>query len=417
MSLVLRSIVVQHLEEAAALHRRRSALTGGPGSTLADLARYDERLAAHLDGVAVAGEDAWPLCEAALDRALPGAVFVAAVRAVQSRSSERLDALFEATANRPHARQEIILALGWLERDEIQSVAARLLGSPDPSKRMAGVPTCAAHGIDSAIASSLGIRDGHPSVQARVLRAAGELGLRNAAPSCAAAISCEDLECQFWAAWSAVLLGDRNRGLDALTLTGIEPGPHRARAFRLALQAMDNAAGHSVLQDLALDPQQLRWLIRGAGIMGNPGYVSWMIGHMTSDRTARAAGEAFSLVAGVDLVRLGLDRKPPAVFESGPSDDPDDPDVGLDPDKGLPWPDAARVDQWWEAHGSRFPKGIRYFMGAPVTREHCIAVLKDGYQRQRILAAQNLCLLEPGTPLFNTSAPAWRQQQLLARMA
>jgi hypothetical protein len=55
-------------------------------------------------------------------------------------------------------------------------------------------------------------------------------------------------------------------------------------------------------------------------------------------------------------------------------------------------------------------------MGAPVTREHCVHVLKTGYQRQRILAAHYLCLLEPGTPLFNTSAPAWRQQKLLARL-
>jgi hypothetical protein len=46
----------------------------------------------------------------------------------------------------------------------------------------------------------------------------------------------------------------------------------------------------------------------------------------------------------------------------------------------------------------------------------CIDVLKNGYQRQRILAAHYLCLLDPGTPLFNTSAPAWRQQRLLARM-
>jgi len=228
-------------------------------------------------------------------------------------------------------------------------------------------------------------------------------------------MSGDDLECQFWAAWSAVLLGDRHHGLQALTDIGMTPGPHRTRAFRLALQAMDAAAGHSVLQELALDPQQLRWLIQGAGIAGNPGYVSWVIGHMTSDRTARVAGEAFNLIAGADLARLGLDRKPPATYESVPSEDSDDQNA-LDPDEGLPWPDAARVDRWWEAHGSRFQKGVRHFVGAPVTREHCIEVLESGYQRQRILAAHYLCLLEPGTPLFDTSAPAWRQRRLLARM-
>jgi hypothetical protein len=32
------------------------------------------------------------------------------------------------------------------------------------------------------------------------------------------------------------------------------------------------------------------------------------------------------------------------------------------------------------------------------------------------VAAQYLRLLDHGTPLFNTSAPAWRQQRLLAKM-
>jgi uncharacterized protein (TIGR02270 family) len=88
----------------------------------------------------------------------------------------------------------------------------------------------------------------------------------------------------------------------------------------------------------------------------------------------------------------------------------------MDPDADLRWPDQRKVEQWWAANSSRFQPGQRCFMGAPVTREHCIAVLKNGYQRQRILAAHYLCLLEPGTPLFNTTAPAWRQQRLLAGM-
>jgi len=56
------------------------------------------------------------------------------------------------------------------------------------------------------------------------------------------------------------------------------------------------------------------------------------------------------------------------------------------------------------------------FHGRPVTVSYCINVLRNGHQRQRILAAHDLCLLEPGTPLFDTSAPAWRQQRWLAKM-
>jgi uncharacterized protein (TIGR02270 family) len=132
--------------------------------------------------------------------------------------------------------------------------------------------------------------------------------------------------------------------------------------------------------------------------------------------TARLAGEAFSLITAVDLEQSGLEGTRPENFESGPNDDPDDPNVDMDPDDGLPWPDHRKIEAWWAENESRFERRTRYFMGAPVTYEHCIHVLKNGYQRQRILAAHYLCLLEPGTPLFNTSAPAWRQQKLLAKM-
>jgi hypothetical protein len=50
------------------------------------------------------------------------------------------------------------------------------------------------------------------------------------------------------------------------------------------------------------------------------------------------------------------------------------------------------------------------------SRAQSLDVLKNSFQRQRVLAARALCLLEPGTPLFNTGAPAWRQRALLSQM-
>jgi uncharacterized protein (TIGR02270 family) len=180
---------------------------------------------------------------------------------------------------------------------------------------------------------------------------------------------------------------------------------------------MSAADGHEALRRLAVDSAQLRWVIEGSGIVGDSVYVPWLIKHMTDANTARLAGEAFSLITGVDFGQSRLEGKRPEGFESGPNDDPDDPNVDTDPDDSLPWPDVTKIENWWEANRALFPKGTRYFMGAPVTREHCFDVLKNGYQRQRILAAHYLCLLEPGTPLFNTSAPARRQQRLMTAMA
>jgi uncharacterized protein (TIGR02270 family) len=179
---------------------------------------------------------------------------------------------------------------------------------------------------------------------------------------------------------------------------------------------MPLSQAHELLRTLAQEPAQIRWLIKGAGIAGDPIYVSWLIKHMSNDTLARLAGESFTLITGADLAALDLERKPPEHFESGPNDNPNDSNVEMDEDDGLPWPDIERIERWWAQNSSRFAPGQRFFVGAPVTREHCIEVLKTGYQRQRILAAHHLCLLEPGSVLFEWRAPAWRQSHALAAL-
>jgi uncharacterized protein (TIGR02270 family) len=130
---------------------------------------------------------------------------------------------------------------------------------------------------------------------------------------------------------------------------------------------------------------------------------------------ARLAGESFSLISGVDLSYLDLDRAPPEGSDFGPNDDPDDENVAMDPDDSLPWPDVEKVHAWWRASQQHFQPGQRYFMGEPLSVDHCRHVLREGYQRQRIRAALYLSGLQPGSRLFPTSAPAWRQQRWLAR--
>jgi uncharacterized protein (TIGR02270 family) len=414
--MIVSAVVSQHAEEVPILWNIRHTLVAGGRGAMGDLARLDDRIAAHLDGLTVAGVHAWRFCEAALEAPSAGAVFATAIRTIEERREERLDRLFALAEATPETRGGLISAFGWLRGDQLQGTIAPLLRSPHPFKRMIAIGACAAHRVDPGIALASCIQDVIPIVRARALRTAGELGRVELDSACAAATVYEDVECRFWAAWSSVLLGNRGGALDALARTGLDTNAHKTRAFGLTLQAMTTPAAHGLLQRLAQRPEELRWLIQGSGIVGDPAYVPWLIGHMGNNQMARLAGEAFSLITGADLGLQDLESKPPDTFESGPNDDPDDPNVEIDSDDGLPWPDPEHIQRWWIANASRFQTGERYFMGAPVTREHCIDVLKNGYQRQRILAAHYLCLLNPGTPLFNTSAPAWRQQRLLAEM-
>jgi uncharacterized protein (TIGR02270 family) len=414
---IIKDVVQQHAEEGAILHGIRTSLTRAPHVRLHHIGRFDDRLNAHLVGLSVAGDEAWPICDAALEFASPGVVFTAAVRAIEDRHRLRLDRLFALARALPETRPGVVSAFGWLERDRLQGIVAELLDAEGEVEREVGLAACAVHRVDPGIAAARRLHDPSLIVRARAFRAVGELGLLGGMPAAAMAIADQDPECQLWAAWSMVLLGNRGASLDALALAGLADGSDATRAFRLSLQAMDTGNAHRILQGFAHAPPQVRKLIEGSGIVGDPTYVPWLIRQMEKPQTARLAGEAFSLVTGADLDSMQLYRAQPEGVDAGPNDDPDDPNVDMDPDDGLPWPDPELVKDWWAKNSNRFQPGQRYFMGKPVTREHCIDVLKNGYQRQRILAAHYLCLLQPGTPLFNTSAPAWRQQRLLAQMS
>jgi uncharacterized protein (TIGR02270 family) len=344
-------------------------------------------------------------------------VFTCAITAIQAKSAERMNRLYAVAEALPETQRGIASAFGWVEEDRLRGIVSELLASPNAVMRTIGIAACAMHRVDPGQARDAALEAPSSRLLARALRACGELGRRELIPSCLASLGAEDVQSRFWAAWSAVVLGNRGPGLDTLMAISEVEGAYRVRALRLALQAMDPPEAHEWLRHFAQSPDDLRLLIQGSGVAGDPQYVPWLIGHMSNLKTARLAGEAFSLITGLDLAYLDLERKPPEGGAGGPNDDPNDPNVDMDEDDGLPWPDPDRISRWWDANESRFAPGTRYFLGAPLARENCIRALKEGFQRQRILAAHYLCLLEPGTPLFEWRAPAQRQQRLLANMA
>jgi uncharacterized protein (TIGR02270 family) len=184
----------------------------------------------------------------------------------------------------------------------------------------------------------------------------------------------------------------------------------------LALQASEFDAARQLVRALApcVAAGPSRRLVRACGLLGDTQLVPWLVGLMNDDRLARLAGESFSMITGADLAALDLERKPPQDFIGGPSDDPEEADVGLDDDESLPWPDQDRAQGWWRSVAKKVPVGQRLFLGQVPSIDCAQQALREGFQRQRINAARWCCLLAPGTQLFATAAPAWRQQRRLA---
>jgi len=411
----LTAIVEEHADEAAFLWLQRGAAVTAPNYDPQQFADLDERLAAHVDGLRVAGEAGWQCVAQALDNQGPEDFFPAAVLALEAQDA-RFDDLIERAAAVPAVAPGLVSALGWVEPAQLGARVKDLLRSELPLARKLGIAACALHRRDPGAVLAEAVADQADSVRIRALRAAGELGRTDLLPQALALAGEAKPDLRFRAAWSGVLLGDRRHALDALRAIALEPGPRQLQALQLALQAMDPEAGHALLAACEPLPGAQRLRIIGAGFSGDARYAPWLIEQMVAPETARIAAEAFVLITGVDFNAQQMEVPPPDGFEDGPSEDPDDENVDVPEDVALPWPDVQRIRQWWAAHAARFAPGQRFFMGAPVTDAACVQVLRTGFQRQRVAAALHRTLLQPGVPLFPTSAPAWRQQRWLAQL-
>ena len=121
------------------------------------------------------------------------------------------------------------------------------------------------------------------------------------------------------------------------------------------------------------------------------------------------------MITGVDLAYRDLDVRPPADFQSGPNDDPEDENVALDEDDRLPWPDLAKVGDWWARNKARFSVGTAYFLGQPKASADWLEALSDAFQRQRRAAALELAIRQPNKAMFEVRARGRLQRQLIAR--
>lgn len=415
------AVVHQHAEEAAVLRHVRTVLVRAPHVRLNQLRRLDDRIAAHLDGLAEAGDQGRAISTAALERPEAGEVFTATVRAIEARDAAGLDRLLALAAALPAARRGLVSAFGWVSAESLQGVVRRLLGSSEAVWREIGLVACRMHHADPAAVLVDALRDPAADLRAAALRTAGELGRTDLIDHVRAAMADDAPQVVFWAAWSACLLGDRKSASKVLAFAGARDGAHSVRALRLFLAASEFAAARELVRSISSSARTApggspasRRVVRACGLLGDVQLVPWLIEQMGQPALARLAGEAFALITGVDLARQDLEASQAAGPGAGPTEDAAADEVALDEDESLPWPDAARVQAWWAAHGEQLPRGQRCLMGAAVSAPALGQILRDGQQRQRILAAEQLCLLAPGTRLFSVTAPAWRQSRRLA---
>jgi uncharacterized protein (TIGR02270 family) len=380
-----------------------------------DLAKLDTRLAAHLDGLLIAGNEGWRLCVEGLTANEAGEIFTAAVVAFEWNDTQRVELILKAGAVEARLTDGITSALGWLTPERAEGYARALVSVESSALRRVGLAAFANHRRNPDDALRAALRDPDPAPKARALKAVGELGRTDLAQQASLAASAEDPEVRFWGAWSAALLTGSLSELSHLQKVAGDNHPRNPEALQIVARRSSLPEAKAWQKKLAQRPEQMRVALSAAGHIGDPDAIPWLIEQMKLLPLARLAGEAFTFITGIDLAYRNLERKPPEDFNAGPTEDPKDENVEMDPDDNLPWPEPALVQKWWEKNRGQFQNGTRYLLGKPMTPDWLKTVLRDGRQRQRAAAALELAIRNPGQPLFNVKAPGFRQIELLGK--
>jgi uncharacterized protein (TIGR02270 family) len=222
-------------------------------------------------------------------------------------------------------------------------------------------------------------------------------------------LSDADEGCRFWAALSTALLGDSRA---AAVLCDLAAGGERyaERAVDMAVRVLSPLDARRFLESLA-GRGATRAAITGAGALGDPALLPWLLAQAESEETARLAAWSITMITNANVAEK-LAGKRPGELQGEPNDDPEDENVSMDPDGDLPWPDAARLGAW--VREQTLAEGTRHLLGKPIEPGWLRHVLHTGNQVARAAAAIELGLRRRGEPLFEVRAPGYLQLEALS---
>jgi len=400
-----RDIVEQHAMDVGLLWAFRSVVVDQPHYSPTALAQLEQRINRHLNALLLQPALAWDICAEALTMEEPGETFTAALLAFaiceNDKNNEKIAQVIKAGRINRKTFKGLVSALGWLPEEGGLKWIQPGLSSNDLDDNHLAIAVCRllSHDPGAPLAHLLERGAQHPQhpLLIECLRLTGELKRADLKADCQKAATADDTDLRFWGIWSSVLLGGHDDAL-ALELYIVQTNPWQQKAIELAFRVIPDNVADAWIDHLLHHPGQQRQGIKAIAANGRMHALPRLISLMQDETLACVAGEAFSLLTGIDLTQQQLTRSP-----SPPDEDPDDIDIALE-DAELPWPDADKIVVLWQQQTTDVDSRQRCFMGQPVTAAHLNDIIASGYPRQRHAAALELALREPACPFSNTRA-------------
>lgn len=408
-----RHISEQFVVDTSFLWLLRSMSVKQPHYYLSDISELEKRINANIEGLMCNFELAWDICLEELSFEQAGEAFTATIIAFRSREVNKIKLVIDHAFVNDETFKGVVSAMAWLPKNLTDEWLQRFLFSKDLNHKYLAIALCSIRRKNPGdILKELLQREdclAHTKLLARVARLIGELKLYAFGKALIPLAEHEDPCVKFWANWSIVMLGEHKYALN-LTEYLTEDSEFRLQALHLIFKVLPITKARELISEYAQQAEMLRTVIQATGVLGDPHTVPWLIERMNNFDTAKVAGEAFTLITGIDLDKYELSIDPPDDIAAVPNDDSDDDNVALDEDENLPFPDVNKINHTWLRYRDRYKAGSRYIMGIEVNQNHPATVAKlnnmmqQAGQRQRASMALTLALLDPQSPFINVKA-------------
>ena len=409
---VIAPLVRRHAEDAAFYWTQHDGSAYSPRLTLAGLARFSHLLAAHLEGLEVAGSEGWTLALTSLERwKQPGETFVCAYLALLTGMETQLDSLLVQVRRNPEELlRGVISALACVPPSHALRVVQTWSGkADDPVLQTAALRGAAMIGTDGLNVLSQPVTQFLSSptdhVRSAACRAASVIqGDPSLDAGLAACLTDPALSVR---AEAAITLGGRKHlqvkadsdiniiaaetlwlcVVGQVKLHNVATGWHRKQTLRRLNRWVQHLAGlipmgHPRLSSL-LEFMPARVALRFIVYHGDPEYLSYVVGHMHEPDNARYAGWVWQTITGVDLRSNELHAHEPELDHDTAVLN----DARVDADLGIPLPNVDAISRFSSV---ALKSGQPYLLGQMLTPANALTVLDNAVQAQRSIAAYYL---------------------------
>jgi uncharacterized protein (TIGR02270 family) len=435
--LTIPPLIRRHAEDAAFYWLQHDASAYSPRLNLAGLERFTHLLAAHLEGIEVAGDAGWQPCLVAFQKwKQTGEAFVCAYTALHHNDPAQLDAVMQEVIARPdELLRAVISALAWVPRARaLETITTWSKSESAPVKQVAALRAAALIALDAQaslaqpLAHFFSSTDAH--VRSAACRSAAVLGQPSATEALLrTALQDPELAVRAEAAITlgkhAYTLGQQNtpaaiKVADTLwhaivaqvDLHNAATGWYHKQSLRrlnrwvqhLAWQVPMGNADLAAL--LAFMPPRVA--LRFVAYHGDPAHLPFVVAQMSDAQTARYAGWVWQTITGVDLQTAGMALAESELLDSAPIVT----HARLDADVGMALPNAQAISRYAI---TALGNGKRYLLGQQLTLAHMLNVLEVAPQALRSIAAMHLHLNHPEANIALRS-PAQIQMHALSAM-